>query len=113
MHTLGIPEEGEPKEPYRNYFVTSSHHNPYLEALEALEALGLMRQVPAPGWLADEDALWQATDEGIQWASKWQAERWSQVSHGKRRYREWLKTSDLDPDLTFGEWLQRDLYKRP
>lgn len=61
QHTLGLSEHR--REPYRNHFVAGNRHSD-MRHLEALERAGLMERRRSPGFLADGDIVFAATDTG-------------------------------------------------
>lgn len=60
-HTLGLSEHR--RESYRNHFVAGDGHSD-MRHLEALERVGLMERRRSPGFLADGDIVFAATDTG-------------------------------------------------
>lgn len=61
QHTLGLSVDR--RESYRNHFVAGHGHSD-MRHLEALERAGLMERHRSPGFLADGDIVFAATDAG-------------------------------------------------
>ncbi len=104
LHTLGLNDPYR-KESYRNYFVASSGHSD-LPAILWLVSLGMMVEKHAPGFLENGDRVFHVTDKGKEYC-RINRER---PSLAKRRYHMYLEVSDLDPDLTFKEFLTSPYY---
>lgn len=101
LHTLGMTDPYSTRESYRNRFVASDGHAD-LPALMRLCADGLMKEVHRPDFLSGGDRLFMATEAGKEAAQRLRP----CVSPGQRRYHDWLRLSDVMPDLTFGAFLR-------
>jgi len=111
LHALGLNEHHDRKKsPTRNHYVTG----PTDDAMDRLVAAGLMEQTRTPGFLADGDRNFRATDKGRAAAIEEWKRRYpppsKRVARAKGRYDDWLRCSDCW-DITFGEYLRRKLYK--
>lgn len=97
QHALGI--SADKREPYRNRYVAGPGHHA-MPAIERLIAAGFMQEAPAPAFLATGDKVYQVTPLG-------EAEAISclpRMSRGKRRYKAWLRISDVY-QVTFRQFL--------
>ncbi|WP_018875257.1 hypothetical protein [Thioalkalivibrio sp. ALJ8] len=98
-HALGISDPAYPDlEPYRNHFMAGPGHSD-MPGLERLEDEGLMVRSTHP--LAGGVWVFSATEEGRRIA----LETRPRLPKSKLRYRRYLNVRDIDPDLTFREFL--------
>lgn len=104
LHTLGLSEPGSSST--RNLFV-SGKGDPRLADLEALVAAGLMRETRRPGFLAEEDRVFKATDAGLAHALAIQPKP-PKLTRSQERYRRW---QDLDSNLPFADFLRWRMYE--
>jgi hypothetical protein len=96
QHTLGLSERR--RDPYRNHFVAGERHSD-MRHLEALEQAGLMERRRSPGFLADGDIVFAATDAGRDAAIAALPE-----PRKPTRYEEYLRADGCGGD-SFGEFL--------
>ena len=103
LHTLGIDQWHAA--PYRNYYVTMATDAEIL----SLVATGLMVQAATPGFLAEGDCVFIATDAGRRAALAEHKRRYPPPSKSRARYLHWLDISDCC-DVKFGDYLRRRMY---
>ena len=100
QHSLGVDQYGHGQQ-YRNHFCAGGAD----EAIcRELVAMGYMRRHPTMGWLPCFD--YSVTEEGKA-AMRKESPKPPKLTAGQKRYREWLRVSDVFPDMTFGDWLKR------
>lgn len=106
LHACGLDEHH--RDSNRKHYVTSAAGDD-IPALRRLEADGLMVQTRSPGFLADGDVVFMATDRGGNVARAENNKRNPPPSKFKARYLHFLDVSDAW-DISFGEYLKRRLY---
>lgn len=105
---LGL--DADHRKPWRNHFVTGPDEG---DDIRELVTLGYVVDVRRPGFLDARDRVFVATDAGKAAASEENQRANPPPTTNRRRYLHWLRISDADPDLTFGEYLRRRLYNDP
>lgn len=108
LHMLGL--DADHRKPWRNHFVTGPDEG---DDIRELVTLGYVVDVRRPGFLDARDRVFVATDAGKAAASEENQRANPPPKTNRRRYLHWLRISDADPDLTFGEYLRRRLYNDP
>lgn len=99
LHTLGLTRSHLA---YRNHYVAGEGHHS-MHHLRALVADGLMEQRTAPGFLAQGDQVFAATDKGKAYAYQVKAHNTPKLTRSQKRYRRWLEE---DSEQSFGDWLR-------
>jgi len=102
FHMLGLDPDLEKLHAYRNHFVAGPGHHDNGHLAELVEA-GLVVEVRRPGFLADDDQVYMATDEGKAFAMREATARIPKLTRSQRRYRDWL---EYDCGLSFGEFIR-------
>lgn len=108
LHMLGL--DADHRAPWRNHYVTGPDDEP---ELVDLVARGLVKEVRSPGFLADGDRTFLATEAGRVAAIAENIRANPPPSARQRRYLHWLRLSDVCPDLTFGDYLKQRMYADP
>ena len=112
QHALGLDDFGRTSQgpryaggsTYRNRYVTSDESAAGVICNEMVSA-GLMTRRD-PSEMSGGDPVFCVTDAGRAVVCACSPLP-PKVSRGRARYLEWLRGSDLCPDVSFGEWLRR------
>lgn len=109
QHALGRDEFGQRKkhltEDYRNHYVTGEGGKSILVCRQAVVD-GLMVEHKATD-ISGSDPWFHVTDAGVKYVDE-HSPKPPKKTRGQRRYERFLEISDIDPDLTFGEFLKRE-----
>jgi len=109
QHALGRDEFGQRKkhltEDYRNHYVAGEGHHSRHLCDEAVEK-GLMEKHAATG-LSGGDKWFHVTDAGVKYVDE-NSPKPPKKTRSQLRYQRFLEVSDMDPDLTFGEFQKRE-----
>lgn len=104
LHALGLRlDDPLPAECYRNRFVAGPGHHSMAALLDA-ESQGLMERAPRPTFLASDDVVFRATEEGRQRARAIVLKARAGLTRGQRRYRAYLEVADAFEG--FGDYLR-------
>jgi hypothetical protein len=108
QHALGRDEFGQRKkhltEDHRNHYVASEGHHSYHLCREAV-ALGFMEAHKATD-ISGGDKWFHVTDAGIKHVDE-TSPKPPKKTRGQLRYLRFLEVSDMDPDLTFRDFVVR------
>ncbi len=102
-HALGVSPQQ--RKPWRNHYVASPTDRECVQ----LVASGMMQQASVSQALTGGDACFIVTSAGR--AAAMQALPPDTRTKGNRRYQEYLRISDVMPDLSFGEYLKKRMYR--
>lgn len=109
LHTLGL--DADHREPWRNHYVVGADHD---AAIAQLVERGLMAQTRTPGFLAEGDRNFCATEQGKRVAVKanYRLNPPPKLTRSARRYRLWMDSGADDCGISFGEFIKGKLYQR-
>jgi hypothetical protein len=105
QHALGLDDFGRGKA-YRNHFATGPECDNWGLCMAHVEAGRMKKHEPRAIFGGGEHCCFVVTDAGKAFVRE-HSPRPSKRQRSRDRYLEWLRISDVCPDLTFGEWLKQ------
>lgn len=110
QHALGLDDYGRgdggrhPFNAYRNHFVTGDAGASFDLCTAHVDSSRMERHGPSPMYGGD-GYCFTVTDAGREYVRD-TSPKPPKSKRSAQRYREWLRVSDVYPDLTFGDWLK-------
>lgn len=119
QHALGLDDYGRDskgrmpadiEEPYRNRYVVGPDSDAWKLCMEHVEAGRMTRHDECKSWTGGMSCFC-VTALGLRFVSE-HSPRPPKVTRNQQRYLDWLRVSDVCPDLSFGQFLKMRAHER-